>query len=44
MFIPNIPHELALKRLEQYLKNTQDRGLVLDPNSDIFKANAYPDA
>ena len=44
MFIPNISHELALNRLKRYLKNTQDRGLVLDPNSDIFKANAYPDA
>ena len=26
------------------MKNTQDRGLVLDPNSDIFKVDAYPDA
>ena len=28
----------------RYLKNTQDHGLVLDPNSDILKVDAYPDA
>ena len=44
MFIPNRYHKLALKRLAQYLKNNQDHGLVLDPNSDIFKVDAYPDA
>ena len=44
MFSPNIYHELALKRLSGYLKNTQDRGLVLDQNYDIFKVDAYPDS
>ena len=44
MFSPNLYHELALKRLAQYLKNTQDRGLVLDKNSDIFKVDIYPDS
>ena len=42
MFIPKISHELALKKLAQYLNNTQERGLVLDPNYDIFKVDAYP--
>ena len=40
MFSPKRSHELSLKRLAQYLKNNQDRGLVLDPNSDIFKVDA----
>ena len=44
MFFPNISHELALKSLSLYLKHTQDRGIVLDPNSDIFKVDAYLDA
>ena len=26
------------------MDHTQDRGLVLDPDSDIFKVDAYPDA
>ena len=43
MFSPKIYHELALKRLTRYLKNTQDHGLVLDTNYDIFKVDAYPD-
>ena len=40
MFSPKRSHELSLNRLARYLKNTQDRGLVLDPNSDIFKVDA----
>ena len=44
MFCPKISHELTLKRLERYLKHTQDRGIVLDPNYDLFKVDAYPDA
>ena len=44
MFCPKISHELGLKRLAQYLKHTQGRGLVLGPNSGIFKVEAYPDA
>ena len=40
MFINKIYHELALKMLARYLKNTQDRGIVLDPNYDIFKFDA----
>ena len=30
-------HELALNMLARYLKNTQNRGLVLDLNSDISR-------
>ena len=44
MFITKRYHELALNKLAQYLKNTQDRGIVLDPNYDIFKVDAYPNA
>ena len=44
MFCPNISHELAFKRSARYLKHTQDCDLVLDPNSGIFKVDAYPDA
>ena len=43
MFIPNRFHDMVLKRLSQKLKNTQDRGLVFDPNYDIFNVDAYPD-
>ena len=43
MFFPKRSHEFELKRLEQYLKHTQYRGLLLDPNSDIFKVDAFPD-
>ena len=42
MFSPKRYHKLAFKRLARYLNNTQDRGLVLDPNSDIFKFDEYP--
>ena len=44
IFRPQVSHELELKRLARYLKHTEDRGLMLDPNSDIFKVDAYPDA
>ena len=44
MFSTNRSHELSLKRLVGYLKNTQEPGLVLYPNSYIFKVYAYPDA
>ena len=42
MFITKRYHDLALKKLALYLKNTQERVLVLDPNYDIFKVDAYP--
>ena len=44
MFNPKISYEFSLKIFEGYLKNTQDCGLVLDPNYNIFKVDAYPDA
>ena len=43
MFIPKRYHKLALNRVAQYLKNTQDCDLVLVTNYDIFKVDAYPD-
>ena len=43
MFIPKISHALEFNRLARYLKNNQDFGLVLDPNYDTFKVDAYPD-
>ena len=43
-FFPKRYNELALNRLARYLKHTQDRGLVLDPNWNIFNFDAYPDA
>ena len=44
MFSTKISHEFALKRFARHLKNNQDRDLVLDPSSDIFKVDAYSDA
>ena len=44
MFCPRRSHELALKRLARYLKHTQDRGLILNPDSAMCKVDAYPDA
>ena len=44
MFSTKRSHELALNILVWYLKNTQDCGLLLNPNDDIFKFDAYPDA
>ena len=43
MFHPKRFHDLELKELTRYLKHNQDRGLVLNPNYDIFKVYAYPD-
>jgi hypothetical protein len=40
MFCPKHSHELALKRIGRYLKQTPDRGMVMNPSSD----DAYPDA
>ena len=44
MFCPKRSHEMALKRLARYLKLTADRGLVLNPNSEVCKIDGYPDA
>jgi hypothetical protein len=44
MFSPRHLHELALKRLGCYLKQTPDRGMVMNVSNDVYKINAYPDA
>ena len=44
MFCPKHSHELALKRIGRYLKQTSDRGMVMSPSSDVCKIDAYPDA
>ena len=40
---PKRSHEVALKRIGQYLKGCIDKGLILDPTDD-FNINCYPDA
>jgi hypothetical protein len=37
-------HELALKQIGRYLEQTPDRGMVMNPSSDMCKIDAYPDA
>ena len=44
MFCPKHSHELALKRIGRYLKQTPYRGMVMNPPSDVCKIDAYPDA
>ena len=40
IFIPKEYRELVLKSLASYSKQTKDRGLVLNPNYDVFKVYA----
>jgi hypothetical protein len=44
MFCPKHLHELALKCIGHYLKQTSDHGMVMNPSSDVCKIDAYPDA
>ena len=44
MFCPKHLHELALKRIGCYLKQTSDHGMVMNLSSDVCKIDAYPDA
>ena len=44
MFRPKHSHELALKQIGRYLKQTPDRGMVMNPSSNVCKIDAYPDA
>ena len=44
MFFPKHLHELALKCIGRYLKQTSDRGMVMNPSSNVCKINAYPSA
>ncbi len=37
-------HELALKRIGCYLKQTSDQGMVMNPSSNVLKIDAYLDA
>ncbi len=44
MICPKHLHELALKRIGCYLKQTSDHGMVMNPSSNFFQIDAYPDA
>jgi hypothetical protein len=44
MFFPKHSHELALKRIGCYLKQTPNQGMFMNPSSDVCKIDAYPDA
>ena len=44
MFSHKHYQKLALEILASYLKETTDRGLVLDTNYDVCKVDAKPDA
>jgi hypothetical protein len=44
MFCPKHSHELALKQIGHYLKQNPDRGMVMNPSSNVCKIDAYPDA
>ncbi len=35
-------HELALKRVGYYLKQTSEHGMVMNSSSDVCKIDAYP--
>ena len=43
-FFPKHSHEEAFKKFGRYLKLTRDRGLILNPNREIFNIDIYPDA
>jgi hypothetical protein len=43
MFCPKHSHELALKRIGRYLKNTSSCGMVINPTRELT-IDAYPDA
>ena len=42
MYAPKNSHELALKRIGRYLKNTPERGMVIPPTR-VLTVDAYPD-
>jgi hypothetical protein len=44
MFCPKHSHESALKRIGRYLKQILERGMIMNPSTDICKIDAYPDA
>jgi hypothetical protein len=44
MFCPKHSHELALKCIGRYLKQTSERRMIMNPSTDICKIDAYPEA
>jgi len=44
IFCPKHLHELALKRKGRCLKQTPDKGMVMNPSSDVCKIDTYLDA
>ena len=42
MFCPKHSHELALKRIGRYLKQTSERGMIMNPSTDICKLMLIP--
>ena len=44
MSFPNHFNEEALKQINLYLKLNRDRGLILNPNRELFNIDSYPDA
>jgi hypothetical protein len=44
MFCPKHLHELALKRIGCYLKQTSDHGMAINFSSDVCKIDAYPES
>ena len=43
-FCPKHSHELALKLIGGYLKQTSERGMIMNLSTDICKTDPYPDA
>jgi hypothetical protein len=44
MFCLKHSHELALKRIGRYFKQTMKCGMIMNPSTGICKIDAYPDA
>ena len=44
MFCPKRSHELALKQIGRYLKETRGKGMIITPSENILSIEAFPDA
>jgi hypothetical protein len=44
MLCPKHSHELAVKLIGRYLKQTSEHGMIKNPSTDICKIDAYHDA
>ncbi len=44
IFCPKHSHELALKCIGRYLKQISEHGIIMNPSTDIYKIDAYPEA